>query len=129
MELNYHHLRYFHCVAQEGSIAAAAKRLIMAKATISSQLKSLEAQVGAPLFQRRGRKLELTHIGQHIFQYAEEIFRLGGELELEFTQWYLTAATSVACWHHQCRTKNNLLSIIGSSSGNGKPAGHYHRRR
>lgn len=78
--LNYHHLLYFWTVAREGSIAAASKRLRLAQPTISTQLKSLEEQLGVTLFDRSGRKLELTEVGKLAFQYADEIFSLGREL-------------------------------------------------
>lgn len=79
--LNYHHLLYFWTVARAGSIADAAPELRLAQATISEQLKQLEAQLGEPLFRRVGRKRELTPMGHVVFRYAEEIFALGRELQ------------------------------------------------
>lgn len=78
--LNYHHLLYFWTVAREGSIAAASKQLRLAQPTISTQLKTLEDQLGVVLFDRSGRKLELTAVGQVAFRYADSIFSLGREL-------------------------------------------------
>jgi LysR family transcriptional activator of nhaA len=78
--LNYHHLLYFWTVAQEGSIAAAGKRLRLAQPTISTQIKTLEDQLGVALFDRSGRKLELTEIGHIAYRYADNIFSLGREL-------------------------------------------------
>jgi len=78
--LNYHHLLYFWTVASEGSIAAASKRLRLAQPTISTQLKTLEDQLGVALFDRSGRKLELTEVGKLAFRYADDIFSLGREL-------------------------------------------------
>lgn len=78
--LNYHHLLYFWTVAREGSIAKAAPRLRLAQATISEQLKQLEAQLGEPLFRKVGRQRQLTPTGHVVFRYADEIFTLGREL-------------------------------------------------
>ena len=78
--LNYHHLQYFWTVAQEGSIAAASRKLHVGRPAISMQLKTLETFFGAPLFARRGRSLELTDTGRLVLGYAEEIFRTGREL-------------------------------------------------
>lgn len=78
--LNYHHLQYFWLVAKEGSIAKAAARLKVSQPTISIQLKRLDADVGTPLFQKRGRNLELTPAGERAFEYADRIFTLGHEL-------------------------------------------------
>ena len=78
--LNYHHLHYFWVVAREGSISRASARLSTSKATISAQLRQLERQLGAPLFRRSGRKLELTDAGRTVLGYAEEIFATGRDL-------------------------------------------------
>lgn len=79
--MNYHHLHYFWVVAQEGTIAAAAERLHLAQPTISTQLRTLEKQFGAALFDRTGRRLELNDLGRVVFRYADEIFTLGRELQ------------------------------------------------
>lgn len=81
MQLNYHHLRYFWTVVQEGSVSAASKRLRVAQPTVSEQLKILERAVGSPLFVRKGRNLVLTEIGTVVRRYADEIFALGNELQ------------------------------------------------
>lgn len=79
--INYKHLHYFLLVAKEGSIARASKRLHLTPQTISGQLSLLEQQLGQALFNRVGRRLELTETGRLVLSYAEEIFSLGGELE------------------------------------------------
>lgn len=78
--LNYHHLLYFWLVAREGGIAKAGERLRLAPSTISGQLKMLEESLGHELFDRSGRRLALTDVGQAVYRYAEEIFGLGQEL-------------------------------------------------
>lgn len=81
LKLNLKHLRYFWSVASHGSIAQAAKVLFLTPQTISGQLHALEEQVGAKLFKREGRGLVLTETGQLVFSYADEMFRLGLELQ------------------------------------------------
>ena len=78
--LNYKHLRYFWMVAKSGGIARASERLHLTPQSISGQLRELEEQLGAELFRRAGRGLELTDTGRRILSYAEEIFTLGDEL-------------------------------------------------
>lgn len=78
--LNYHHLLYFWTVAKYGTVTAAAKHLRLSQPTISEQIRALEDAVGEPLFDRVGRRLELTEAGQLAFRYADEIFGLGREL-------------------------------------------------
>jgi LysR family transcriptional activator of nhaA len=78
--LNYHHLLYFWVVAREGSLVAAGKVLRLTHPTLSAQVRALEEQLGEPLFDRVGRRLELTDVGRVVFRYADEIFTLGREL-------------------------------------------------
>lgn len=78
--LNYHHLRYFYVVAKEGSLARAAAKLHVSQPSISEQVRELENALGEKLFRREGRSNKLTHAGQVVFNYAEEIFMLGREL-------------------------------------------------
>jgi len=79
--LNYHHLLYFWTVARTGTIANASRELHLSQPTISTQLKTLEESLGQKLFQRAGRRLVLTDVGRATFRYADEIFRLGRELQ------------------------------------------------
>ncbi len=79
--LNFQHLLYFWTVASEGSIAAATKVLHLAQPTISAQLKVLERSLGERLFERRGRRLELTEVGRLVFRFADDMFSIGRELQ------------------------------------------------
>lgn len=79
-DLNYQHLRYFHAVAREGSVLRAARTLHLAPSTVSGQIKTLEQELGRPLFERVGRGLVLTEFGQRVLTYADAIFELGEDL-------------------------------------------------
>ena len=79
--LNYHHLLYFWTVARLGSIRRAQEELNLSQPAISAQIRTLEHSLGEKLFTRSGRHLALTEVGQVVFRYADEIFRLGRELQ------------------------------------------------
>lgn len=79
--LNYHHLRYFHAVAREGGVTAAADALGVSQPSVSTQIQQLEEALGQQLFDRSGRSMRLTAEGKVVLEYADEIFRLGSELE------------------------------------------------
>ena len=69
MELR--HLRYFIAVAEEGSVTVAAeRRLHTAQPSLSRQLRDLELEVGAPLFTRGARGVELTDAGRAFLPHA-----------------------------------------------------------
>lgn len=80
--LNYRQLHYFWVVAKTGSIVRACGQLNLTPQTISGQISLLEQTYGIELFRRVGRQLELTEAGRQTLPYAEQMFQLGGELEL-----------------------------------------------
>ena len=84
-QLNLKHLRYFWAVATNGSIARASEILHLTPQTISGQLGELEQQIGAKLLTKSGRNLVLTDTGRLVLSYADEMFRLEGELRNELS--------------------------------------------
>lgn len=56
-------VRVFEAAARHGSFTRAADELGMTQAAVSYQIKALEERVGAPLFLRRPRQVELTETG------------------------------------------------------------------
>ena len=69
MELR--HLRYFVAVAEEGSLTVAAeRRLHTSQPSLSRQIRDLEDEVGAQLFSRSARGIELTAAGKAFLDHA-----------------------------------------------------------
>ncbi|MED1201579.1 LysR family transcriptional regulator [Heyndrickxia acidicola] len=60
-------LRYFTAIVQEGQITRAAKKLHMAQPPLSQQLKLMEQELGVPLIERKGKRLELTKPGKVLY--------------------------------------------------------------
>ncbi|NDH60325.1 MAG: LysR family transcriptional regulator [Alphaproteobacteria bacterium] len=79
-DLNYNHLRYFWAVAHDGNLTRAAGRMNLSQSALSVQIRKLEYQVGHPLFERVGKKLVLTEAGRIALDYADTVFKAGGEL-------------------------------------------------
>jgi LysR family transcriptional activator of nhaA len=77
--LNYQHLRYFWAIAHEKSLTRAAARMNITQSAMSVQLQKLEQQLGHPLFERVGRRLNLTEAGRIALDYADAIFEVGEE--------------------------------------------------
>ncbi|WP_369145772.1 LysR family transcriptional regulator [Streptomyces sp. R44] len=75
MELQ--HLRAFREVARELSFTRAAHNLHYSQPAVTAQIKGLEEDMGASLFQRRGnRSVELTPAGARLRPLAERILEL-----------------------------------------------------
>ncbi|MEO8901541.1 MAG: LysR family transcriptional regulator [Polyangiaceae bacterium] len=78
---NFHHLHYFWAVAHEENLTRAAEHLHVSQSAISMQIRKLEAELGHPLFERRGKRLLLTEAGRIALDHADAIFARGKELE------------------------------------------------
>lgn len=78
--LNFAHLLYFWAVVRDGSIANACEKLHVSQPTISMQIRKLEKSLGHRLFDRSGRNLTMTDVGQTVYEYADEMFSTGREL-------------------------------------------------
>ncbi len=78
--INHNHLYYFWLAAKHGNLTRAATELGLAQPTVSAQIRSLEEQLNAALFTRRGRNIALTEAGQIVFRHADEMFRISAEI-------------------------------------------------
>ncbi len=69
-------LEYVVAVAEELGFSRAATRCFVSQSAISHQVARLERELGAPLFDRSTRRVELTEQGQAFLPFAREILRL-----------------------------------------------------
>ncbi len=77
MELSQ--LRMLKTVCDTGSIARAAEVLHCVPSNITARLKSLERELGTPLFFREGRGLRVSPAGEVFLEYATKILSLTEE--------------------------------------------------
>src|SRR5262245_39336873 len=102
MELR--HLRYFVAIAEEGSFTRAAGRLWVAQPGLSTQIRRLESELGAQLFERHTRGVDLT---------------AAGELFLDRARTALAAAEVARCTGHDL--ESGLAGSIRLGFATGAP--------
>ncbi len=73
MHFELRHLRTVAALADTGSLSAAAAQLHLTQSALSHQIKTLENQLGAPLFVRKIRPLRLTRQGERLLALAREV--------------------------------------------------------
>lgn len=72
-EMNFRHLRTFVAIAEAGGIHRAVARLNLSQPAASRQIHALEAELGVPLFDRIGRRVQLTSEGQDILRRSQRL--------------------------------------------------------
>ncbi|ALC85175.1 LysR family transcriptional regulator [Bacillus sp. FJAT-22090] len=69
----------FKTAAENLNFTQTAKILNFAQSSVTAQIKSLEGEIGKPLFERLGKRLILTEAGQQFKLYAEKMIILSEE--------------------------------------------------
>lgn len=92
MELNY--IRHFVRLAETENYLEAAEDLFMAQSSLSRHIKSLETELGAPLFERTTRKVVLSDFGKAFLPYARKMQEIQDECDRELRR-YLDSISSV----------------------------------
>lgn len=83
MDLDLRDLRYFQTIAELGHLGRAAERLGRSQPALTKCIRRLEGRLGAPLFQRQGRGIRLTPIGEMLLVQTR---RLRSAAEASFDQ-------------------------------------------
>jgi DNA-binding transcriptional LysR family regulator len=66
-------IEYFVAVAEAGHVGRAARSLRVAQPAVSRQIRKLEDELQAPLFERTSRGMRLSEAGAVFLRHAHEI--------------------------------------------------------
>src|SRR5438876_4143451 len=77
--MTFRQLESFLAVAREGSFSRAAARIHLSQPTLSEHIRELEREMGAPLFDRSGRRASLTDAGRAFAPHAAHIVAAAGD--------------------------------------------------
>lgn len=67
------HLRILREIERCGSLTAAAESLHLTQSALSHAIKKLEGQIGALIWTKEGRKLQLTQTGEYLLREAKRL--------------------------------------------------------
>lgn len=74
-------LRHLIALAQGGSFSKAAQALFLTQPALSRSVRALEDELGAPLFDRVGRRIELTPFGRDTLERARHLVSDADDLQ------------------------------------------------
>ncbi|REC93690.1 LysR substrate-binding domain-containing protein [Kushneria indalinina] len=105
MTIPYRAIAVFHAVARNGSLTAAGVELSITPSAVHQQVHHLESHLGVKLFNRSGRKITLTEVGEQyyadisaeIMHIENSTIKLKGYRDIK-TLSIRAAPTFAACW-------------------------------
>ena len=68
MFLNWQHLMYFLVAADTGNFTRASELLFITQSALTKAINNLESELGAPLFEKKGRNIKLTVYGESFYE-------------------------------------------------------------
>jgi DNA-binding transcriptional LysR family regulator len=85
-QMDFIYLHTFCEVAKRGNFTRAAEALGYAQSSVTTQIQKLEEHYGAVLFERYGRRMQLTQAGAVLLPYAQQILALQTEAKAQLSE-------------------------------------------
>lgn len=79
-------LRVFDAVARHLNFSRAAESLFLSQPAVSMQIKQLEQNIGLPLLEQVGRRLNLTEAGRELLKYSRNILQQVQDMDTVFSE-------------------------------------------
>ncbi|WP_341645801.1 LysR substrate-binding domain-containing protein [Thauera sp. SDU_THAU2] len=115
--LDLEQLRTLAAIVKHESFAAAAVQLGRTQSAVTQQMQRLEAHIGHPLFEKRGRQKRLTEHGERLLAYARHMLAINDEALRQLQQGRLEGTLRIGAPHDVADTMlPSLLSEVVRSS-------------
>lgn len=111
--MDFHQLKTFVAVAQEGSITRASERLHLSQPAVSAHIKAIEDRYDLALFERTSRGMTLTGDGLRLLAKAEKALRAHSEVLAEASRLRgsLSGCLRIGVGSNACNTVIETLLI------------------
>ncbi|CAM4334331.1 LysR family transcriptional regulator [Kerstersia similis] len=84
MRITLRQLQIFTAIAEHGSTTAAASSIPLSQSATSAALGELESMLGASLFDRIGKRLQLNETGRALLDPARSLLDMARDIEINF---------------------------------------------
>lgn len=94
--INLRHIQHLLAVGSHSTVQAAADALHLTQPALTKSIARFEEELGGKLFDRRGRNLVLTELGERLVERGKDLLRHARELEEEVALWQGVGTGEVA---------------------------------
>lgn len=105
-------MHVFTVIVEQSSMNKASALLNLSQPALSRKIAKLEQEIGAPLFRRIGKRLELTRIGQLTYEYAIELRQLHRRYLQTVSEYTATGHTSLTIGASLTTLQTTLPDLI-----------------
>ena len=122
MDVHGRDLRYFVAVAEDLHFTRAAERLFISQPALSKQIRMLERQLGAPLFDRGRDGVRLTPVGEALLPHARAVLAAWDRGRTEAEQAKRRQQATLVAGMSTSPGRGGLLAAIRSRFSDLQPA-------
>lgn len=111
-------MHVFTVIVEQSSMNKASGLLNLSQPALSRKIAKLEQEIGAPLFRRIGKRLELTRIGQLTYEYALELRQLHRKYLHTLSEFTATGHTTLTIGASLTTLQTTLPDLIQNLTSN-----------
>ncbi len=108
----YEALRIFTTVVEQGSLNRASLILNLTQPALSRKIVKLEEQLGVSLFERKGKRLELTRVGRISYEMALEMLHLQRKFMQKLAEYQTAGKSSITIGASLTTLQSTLPELI-----------------